>query len=144
MLRERLLHRERGAERALGVVLVRHRRAEDHEDRVADELLDRAFVALGLAHERLEDVAHELLELLGIERLRERGEADDVGEEDGDETPFLHDLWRRALRGHTTVTLGADRALLADPPPEPAKSFLDVVERVRVREPEVSLAHRPE
>ena len=37
---------ERGADRALGVVLLRDRRAPDGHHRVADELLDRAAVAL--------------------------------------------------------------------------------------------------
>ena len=40
--------RERGAHRALGVVLVRDRRAEHGHHRVADELLDRAAEALEL------------------------------------------------------------------------------------------------
>ena len=39
-LHELRLHRQSGAHSALGVVLVRHRRAEDPYDRVADELLD--------------------------------------------------------------------------------------------------------
>ena len=37
---------ERGADGALGVVLVRDRRAPDRHDRVADELLDGAAVPL--------------------------------------------------------------------------------------------------
>ena len=37
---------ERRTDRALGVVLVGDRRAPDRHDRVADELLDRAAVAL--------------------------------------------------------------------------------------------------
>ena len=40
--------RERGAHGALGIVLVRDRRAEERDDRVADELLHRAAEALEL------------------------------------------------------------------------------------------------
>ena len=50
----RVAHRERRADRTLGVVLVRDRRAEDGHHRVADELLDRAAVPLELvAHARV-------------------------------------------------------------------------------------------
>ena len=40
VLGERLLHAQRGAHRPLGVVLVRGRRAEERDDRVADDLVD--------------------------------------------------------------------------------------------------------
>ncbi len=58
---EDALHRERGAQCALRVVLVRDRRAEHDEDRVADELLDGAVVAHSLFREVLEDARHEHL-----------------------------------------------------------------------------------
>ena len=48
-LGDRVADRERRADRALGVVLVRDRRAEQRHHRVADELLHRAAVALELA-----------------------------------------------------------------------------------------------
>ena len=52
MLRVELVDRgqdaQRRAHRALGIVLVRDRRAEDRHDRVADELLDRAAEPLDL------------------------------------------------------------------------------------------------
>ena len=47
-LRHRVLHAEPGAHGALGVVLVRDRRAEDRHHVVADVLVDRAAVALDL------------------------------------------------------------------------------------------------
>ena len=43
-----VMDRECGANGAFGIVLVRNRGAEDAIDRVADELLDRAAVALDL------------------------------------------------------------------------------------------------
>ena len=40
------LHRHGAGDRALGVVLLPDRRAEQHEDRVADELVDGALILL--------------------------------------------------------------------------------------------------
>ena len=63
---------------------MRGRRAEECHDRVSDELLDGAAVALELGRTGrvwAEDGAH----LLGIELLGLRGEADEVAEEDGDD-----------------------------------------------------------
>ena len=71
MLGHQLFHSDRAAKRALRVVLMRDRRAEDHEDRVADELLDRAVVPEGFFREVLEDPGHQHLELFRIEVLSE-------------------------------------------------------------------------
>ena len=80
---------ERGADRALRVVLVRNRGAEHGHHGVADELLDRPPEALELVAQprviRPEQRAH----LLGIHALRARGEADEVGEEDGHDLALL-------------------------------------------------------
>ena len=80
---------ERRSHCALGVVLVRDRGAEHRHHRVADELLHRAAEALELVAQprvvRPEQRAH----LLGIHALRARGEADEVGEEDGDDLALL-------------------------------------------------------
>ena len=51
-LGDRVADRQRGANRPLGVVTVRPGGAEQREDRVADELLDRPAEALELARER--------------------------------------------------------------------------------------------
>ena len=70
--------RERRPHRALRVVLVRDRRAEERHHRVADELLDRAAEALELRTKmgvvRREQRAH----VLGVEPLRPRREPDEV------------------------------------------------------------------
>ncbi len=58
--------RERRADGALGVVLVRGRRAEEGHHRVADELLDRAAVALELGTDALVVGPQERLDVLGI------------------------------------------------------------------------------
>ena len=68
LARAPIADRERRAHGSLRVVLVRDRRTEDGHDRVADELLHRAAVALELVTEasvvRPEDRAH----VLGVER----------------------------------------------------------------------------
>ena len=76
---------ERGPDGALGVVLLRDRRAPDRHHRVADELLDRAAVALDDAPGRVEVAGEQLADVLGVAPLGERREADEVGEQDGDE-----------------------------------------------------------
>ena len=76
---------ERRPHGALGVVLSRGRRAQDRHDRVPDELLDRAAVELDQSAARVEVAREELAYVLGVAALRDRREADEVGEEDGDE-----------------------------------------------------------
>jgi hypothetical protein len=63
--------------------------AEDGHHRVADELLDRAALALDLLRHRLEVVAHHRPHVLRVHLLGARGRADDVGEEDRDELERL-------------------------------------------------------
>ena len=55
-LGEPFLHAQRGAHRALGVVLVRDRRAEERDERVADDLVDLAAERGDLGREALEAV----------------------------------------------------------------------------------------
>ncbi len=89
LLADPVADRERGADRALGVVLVRGRRAEQRHHRVADELLDRPAAPLELGAQTrvvgLEDRAH----VLRIHLLGPRGEPDEVGEEDGHDLALL-------------------------------------------------------
>ena len=83
----------------LGVVLEGDRGAPDRHDGVADELLDRAPMA---AHDvlcQLEVAGEELTGVLGVAPLGERGEADQVGEEDGHDTPLGDRLGRRGCAG---------------------------------------------
>ena len=79
---------ERCANGPLGVVLLRDRRSPDRHHRVADELLDRSAVALDERPRLLEVAGEELARLLRVPTLRGRGEADEVGEEHGDEPPL--------------------------------------------------------
>ena len=73
--------RERRANRALGIVLVRDRRAEHRHHRVADELLHRAAALLELGAQPLVVRPQDRLDVLRVERLGARGEADEVGEQ---------------------------------------------------------------
>ena len=52
-LEREVADRERSADGALGIVLVRGRRAEERHHRIADELLDGAAVALELGADAL-------------------------------------------------------------------------------------------
>src|SRR3954466_668698 len=80
---------ERRTHGALGVVLVRDRRAEDGHHRIPDELLDGAPEALELGT-KLRVVSRERrADVLGVEPLRARGRADEVGEEDRHDLPLL-------------------------------------------------------
>ncbi len=88
-LADRVLDRERRADRALGIVLVRDRGPEDSHDRVADELLDRAAEALQVAAEPLVVRSQDRAYVLGIEPLRAGGRADEIGEDDGDRLALL-------------------------------------------------------
>ena len=80
---------ERRTHGALGIVLVRNGSAEDGHDGVADELLHRAAEALDLrADARVIRREHRAY-VLRIELLGAAGEADEVGEEDGDDLALL-------------------------------------------------------
>ena len=79
---------KRRTDRALRIVLVRDRRAEDRHRRVADELLHGAAVAFEL-RTYAGVVAAELGgDVLRVELLRARGETDQIGEQDRDDLPL--------------------------------------------------------
>ena len=81
--RHGLDHVERGPHGSLGVVLVRHRGAEEGQHRVALELRDRALVLEdGLRHE-VERLVHDLRPVLGVHVLEQCRRADDIDEERG-------------------------------------------------------------
>src|SRR5207237_4149822 len=81
-------HVEAAAHRALGVVLVRDRRAEEYEDAVAHEPRDRAAIPRRDRVPPVEGRTDALRPVFRIERLRDRGRAGDVREQDG-ERPAL-------------------------------------------------------
>ncbi len=83
------MHRNGRADRALGIVLVCDRSAEDRHDGVADVLVDRPAVALDLVRERAEERRQDPPEVLGVEALGERRGAGDVGEQHRDQSAIL-------------------------------------------------------
>ena len=88
---ESVAHRRRRTHRAEGVVLVDGRHSEHCDDRVADELLDRAAVPLESRLHGVEVAPHHATQRLGVEPLAQRRRADDVGEHHGDDLPGLGD-----------------------------------------------------
>ena len=79
---------ERGPDRPLGVVLVRDRRPPHRHHGVADELLDGAAVQRDQPAAGLEVAGQQLTGVLRVAALGCGGEADEVGEEDGDHLPL--------------------------------------------------------
>src|SRR5215831_12470837 len=105
-----LLHREGAAHRALGVVGPAEGRAEEDEDPVADELVDRAAV--------LDDHRRHLRQVLveqpdhrrRPEALRELGEAAQIGHEHRDLADLAAELQRIAVAQALLGELRADVA----------------------------------
>ena len=83
------LHAQPGAHGPLGVVLVGHGSAEQGDDAVAEQLVDAAAELLDVGDETLEAGLDQALDLLRVTVLGQRGVADEVGEEHGDDAPFL-------------------------------------------------------
>ena len=103
------------ADGALRVVLGRGRRAPHRHHRVADELLDRAAVELDQAPARVEVAGEELARVLGVALLGGCREADEVGEEDGDEAALGRRFRDRRSRGSLCRTRDGRPALVAEP-----------------------------
>ena len=80
--REPILDGERGADGAMGVVLVGDRRAEQRHHTIAEELVDGPLVAVDGLDDDLERPVHDRVDLLGVQALRHRREAGDVAEHD--------------------------------------------------------------
>ena len=98
---------EGGPDGALGVVLVGDRGAPHRHDRIADELLDDAAVAIDDHPRPLEVLVLELAHRLRVTVGRERREADEVGEEDRHHTSFrgaARERRRRSCRLSGAVT----------------------------------------
>jgi hypothetical protein len=89
LLHHPVADRNRCTDRALRIVLVRNRGAEERHDGVADELLHSAAEALELQTQAAVIGRKERAHVLRVELLGARGEADQVGEEHGDDLPLL-------------------------------------------------------
>ena len=84
-LGERRPHLDRRPAGAQRVVLVHLRHPEDRHHRVTDELLHRAAVRLDDRLHPLEVAGEQPLQRLRVDRLAERGRADHVAEQHGDD-----------------------------------------------------------
>ena len=89
---------------------MRDRRAEDRDHRVADELLDGAAPALELGAQPLVVRAQERVDVLGVELLGARREADQVGEEDGDDLALPAGLGHGPSLGRSGYVLKVSQA----------------------------------
>ena len=87
------LHAESRIERALRMVLVRDRRAEQREDAVAGALHDVAVVAADRVDHQLERRIDDRARLFGIEVLFEFGRALDIGEQRGDRLALAFEVF---------------------------------------------------
>ncbi len=96
-LGERPADREACSDRTFRVVLVRLRRPEQGQDRIAAELLEGPAVPLELGPHARVVRSDERLDVLGIELLGARGRTDEVDEDRGDHLALLARLrgWRR-------------------------------------------------
>ncbi len=105
-LRDRLLDGQRRAHGTLGVVLVRNRCPERRDDRVSDELLDGAAVALELVSKSSVVRSQESADVLRVEPLGALGRTDHVREQNSDDLPLLAASRRR--RGELRPALRAE------------------------------------
>ncbi len=80
---------ERRPDGTLRIVLMSHRRAEDTQDGVADELVDRSAEVLDHALEQRVIHAEHRLHVFGIGVVRALGEPDQIAEQHGDELPLF-------------------------------------------------------
>jgi len=110
---EMLLDRQGGMDGPDGVVLLSQRRTEERHHPVAREGVHPAPVTLHLPAEQNEAPIHHLVDNLRIEPLRQRGETDDIGKQDGD----LPALALHPRRGHHRRRLRPQRR--ATTPAEP-------------------------
>jgi hypothetical protein len=81
-------HPQRRLQRPLCVILLCARGTEDRDDRIADELLDRAAAERDLSFHRVVKTLQEISRVLGIEFVAERGGADEIGEQDRRQLPL--------------------------------------------------------
>ncbi len=86
-----LLHRERGKCGAACVILVSDRGAEEGHEAVAEELVDRALVAVDLREGECEEAVDDPVIFLRASLRRQLGRADDVAEENAHLFPFALD-----------------------------------------------------
>jgi hypothetical protein len=110
---DRLADLIRGPHSAERVVLVHQGNAEDGHGGIADELLDRAAVALEDRAQLGVIAAHGLAQQLGVGTVAHSGRADEVAEEDSDRLPDPGRFLGGERRGASTAEAEALLVLLA-------------------------------
>jgi hypothetical protein len=99
----------------LGIVLLSDRRAPYRHDRITDELLDGAAVAFDDGPACLEVGVEQGTNILGVTRLGDRGEADQVGEQDADHPSLGCRGGRRRRQGRRIGSRECLPAFAAEP-----------------------------
>jgi hypothetical protein len=94
-----LLHRQCRVKRALGMVLMGHRGAEQCENSVARRLRNVAAVAMYRLHHKMQHRVDDRARLLGIEVAHHLGRILDVGEQRGDGLALALDCFRGLALG---------------------------------------------
>ncbi len=92
-----------GAYRTLGIVLVGQGGAKKGQHAVAQELSDRAFVAIDRLGQPAVRARHDLAPVFGVHRFGQAGRADDVGKQHRDQLALTFDA---AAFGHDLVDEG--------------------------------------
>ena len=110
----RLLHRQGGIAGPNRMILMRQRGAEQRHDAVAQDLIDRAFVAVHRRHHPLEHRVEELLRFLGVAIGEQLHRAFEVGKEHGDLFAFAFERTAggQDLLGEVWWRVGQRRAFL--------------------------------
>ena len=120
---------EPGSDRSLGIVLASRGHPPDSEDRVADELLYGAVVALDDRPRSLEIGRQQVAHRLGVAGLGDRCEADHVGEQQRRRPPLRDRFGREAIAltpcaaGEAPLSrpgIGVPHSLQNRPPPSDA------------------------
>src|SRR2546430_184375 len=107
---------EAGQDRPLGVVLVRSGSAEQGEDAVSRQVLDGAAKRLDRRHDPGHGLAHDELDLLGIEAVPQGGRPHEVGKPRRDDLSFLpHGRCLGPVHGPIVAGSGLEEE--APPPP---------------------------
>ena len=95
--------------RAFGVVLMQPGHTEHADHCVPDVLLDDAAIRLDGASSEREVLAQKTVDVLGVEPFGEAREADQVGEQHGDDASFGGGRGPRARRSRTTGRIASRR-----------------------------------
>ena len=122
--------------RALRVVLVRDRRAEERHDAVAEELVDRALVAVDLGQHQLEARSMSACTSSGSSRSDSDVKPDDVGEQDRDLLALAFEGGLRGedllgeMLGRVGLGAGGGAGSVVSAVPQDRQNFLPGVTRV--------------